>query len=56
MNVKELREQLSKMPEDMEVRLDLDDYLKVTGAKLGTEYEGEAEYTPPPDCILLTVE
>ena len=56
MNVSELRELLEKVPEDMEVRLDLDDYLKVTGVKLGTEYDGDAEFTPPNNSVLLTVE
>lgn len=56
MNVKELRKLLERVPDNLEVRLDLDDYLKVTGVKLGTEYDGPEEFTPPPDCILLTVE
>lgn len=56
MNVKELRKLLERVPDDMEVRLDLDDYLKVTGVKLGTDYDGDVEFTPPNNSVLLTVE
>lgn len=56
MTVKELIEKLSKLPDSMSVHTDEDDYPHVTDVRLGSEYEGPADYMPPDNCVLLTID
>jgi hypothetical protein len=56
MTVKDLMEALRVMDPDYAVHTDEDDYPHVTAVRSGSEYDGPVEYTPPENCVLLTID